>query len=83
MPSWELFRAEAQSYRDEVLPPSITKRLAVEAGIDFGWCEWVGDEGATITMSTFGTSAPGPKAMEHYGFTVEDIVEKAAGLAKG
>ncbi len=80
MPSWELFKAQAQKYRDEVLPPSVKARLAVEAGSPFGWCEWVGDNGDVIGISKFGASAPLNELFKHYGFTVENIVSKAKSL---
>ncbi|MDR3391715.1 MAG: transketolase [Sulfuriferula sp.] len=78
MPSWELFRAQPQSYRDEVLPPQIKARLSIEAAATFGWCEWVGDPGMSIGIDHFGASAPGPENFQHFGFTVEHIVALAA-----
>ncbi len=77
MPSWELFRMQDQSYRNEVLPPGIKARLAVEAAGLQGWCEWVGDMGQVIGISTFGTSAPYKEIYQHYGITVENIVNIA------
>jgi len=76
MPSWELFRSQEQEYRDQVLPPQITARLAVEAASPQGWREWVGDEGQIIGISQFGTSAPYEEIYEHYGITVKDIVNR-------
>lgn len=58
MPSWELFDRQDQAYRDQVLPPSVTARVAVEQASTFGWHRWVGATGAIIGMSTFGASAP-------------------------
>lgn len=81
MPSWELFEDQSQSYRDEVLPPSVHKRLAVEAGSSLGWHKWVGDKGDTITIDHFGSSAPYKEIFEHFGFTVENILEKVRGLS--
>ncbi|MCO6477580.1 MAG: transketolase, partial [Phaeodactylibacter sp.] len=80
MPSWELFRQEPQSYRDEVLPPKVTARLAIEAGSPTGWREWIGDEGRVIGIGKFGASAPFRDNFRHYGFTVENIVEQAKEL---
>ena len=74
MPSWELFRMQGQEYRDQVLPPDIKLRLAVEAAAPQGWYEWVGDQGDVIGISQFGTSAPCEEIYEHYGITVKDIV---------
>ncbi len=77
LPSWELFQQQPRAYRDEILPPSITARLAVEAASPLGWERFVGLQGAAIGMETFGASAPGGKLFEHFGFTVQNIVEKA------
>jgi transketolase len=80
MPSWELFRAQAKEYCDEVLPPGVTARLAVEAGSPQGWKEWVGDTGAVVGITRFGTSAPAPENFSHYGFSVENITTQARKL---
>jgi transketolase len=77
MPSWELFRAQSQEYRDEVLPPSVRNRIAVEAASPQGWSEWVGDEGKVIAIDKFGSSAPAKELFKHYGITVENIVVTA------
>jgi transketolase len=74
MPSWELFRTQKQSYRDEILPPDVKARLAVEAGAPLGWHEWVGEAGAIIGIAKFGASAPYQEIFKHYGFTVENII---------
>ncbi|RJP79381.1 MAG: transketolase [Candidatus Zixiibacteriota bacterium] len=81
MPSWELFEQQSPEYRDEVLPPGVTARLAVEAASPLGWHRWVGDRGAVIGVEKFGASAPGPEVLRRYGFTVENVVEKARELA--
>jgi len=80
MPSWELFREQPQSYRDEVFPPAVGARLAVEAGSPMGWREWVGEKGDVIGIATFGASAPDKEVFKHYGFTVENIVTRAKSL---
>lgn len=80
LPSWELFDQQDQHYRDAVLPPLTTKRLAVEAGSSFGWCKYLGNEGAMISIDRFGASAPGGVVMEKFGFTVDNIVAKAKEL---
>jgi transketolase len=82
MPSWELFLAQPQKYRDAVFPPSITTRLAVEAGVSQGWERFVGNHGGTISIECFGASAPGPIVMQKYGFTVENICKRASALLK-
>ena len=82
MPSWELFEAQDKSYRDSVLPPNVHARLAVEAGCRQGWERWVGDYGSGVGVNKFGASAPGGEMLKHYGFTVENVVEKAKALLR-
>ena len=83
MPSWKLFDAQPQSYRDSVLPPIMHARLAVEAGSTQGWCKYVGGEGDVIGVDRFGASAPGDVVMREYGFTVENICQRAMELVHG
>ena len=80
MPCWELFEAQPQGYRDEVLPPDVKARLSVEAGVSFGWRRWVGSEGDGIAVDRYGASAPAPEVFEHLGFTVDNVVARAAAL---
>jgi transketolase len=80
MPSWELFRAEPPDYREAVLPPSVPRRLAVEAAATFGWERWVGGDGAVVGVDRFGASAPGEGIMRELGFTVEHVVTRARAL---
>ena len=80
MVCWELFQDQDESYRDSVLPKAVKKRISVEAGVTFGWCRYVGDEGVAIGIDTFGASAPGPVCMEKFGFTVDNVVAKAKAL---
>lgn len=80
MPSWELFREQTREYRDEVLPPAVTARLAVEAGSSFGWHEWVGERGGIIALDRFGASAPAGELFKRFGFTVENVVTTARKL---
>ena len=82
MPSWELFETTAQEYKDSVLLPDVTVRMAVEAGIAMGWERYVGSNGIVIGMAGFGASAPGGTVMENFGFTTENIVQKALKLLK-
>ena len=77
MPSFELFEAQSQQYRESVLPRDIRRRLAVEAGSPLAWYRWVGLEGEVIGMTTFGASAPSQELMKHFGFTVENVVNRA------
>jgi transketolase len=81
MPSWEIFREQPKEYRDDVLPPEVKARLAVETAAPLGWCEWVGDEGDVLGVSRFGASAPGEQVLERYGFHVDNVVERAKRLA--
>ena len=80
MPSWELFAEQPQSYRDAVLPPSVTKRLAVEAGVTIGWERYVGLEGRILGLDRFGASAPANVLFEQFGFTVENVLTHARAL---
>jgi transketolase len=80
MPSWELFEQQPQAYRETVLPPSVRKRLAVEAGVPQGWRDYVGPEGDIIGLPRFGASAPGPVAMDKLGFNVPNVVARALKL---
>jgi len=82
MPSWELFAAQPQSYRDTVLPPSVRARVSIEAASPFGWERYVGPEGTIIGVNSFGASAPGPVVMREFGFTVEHVVETARAVLK-
>jgi transketolase len=71
MPSWELFAAQPQAYRDEVLPPTVRTRLGIEAASAFGWLRWTTDQGATLAMQGFGASAPGDRLFQEFKFTPE------------
>jgi len=79
-PSWEIFSQEDQTYKDQVLPPNIKARIAVEAGSSMGWHRWVGDRGKVIGIDKFGASAPGDLVMEEYGFTVANVIDSALDL---
>jgi transketolase len=81
-PSWELFEAHTKRYREQVLPPSIKLRLAVEAGVSQGWERWVGERGAIISLERYGASAPGEEAMEKLGFSVSNVLKHARALLK-
>jgi len=77
MPSWELFEAQDEAYRDGVLPPAVTARVAVEQASGFGWERYVGRTGAMITMHTFGASAPLKELQTKFGFAPDKIVAAA------
>ncbi|HSG81583.1 MAG TPA: transketolase C-terminal domain-containing protein, partial [Gemmatimonadota bacterium] len=77
MPSWELFQRQDPAYRDSVLPPAVTARVAVEAGVKLGWDRYVGPAGAVVGMDTFGASAPLKDVQEHFGFTTQNVVAAA------
>ncbi|MCA1993791.1 MAG: transketolase, partial [Coleofasciculus sp. S288] len=80
MPCWELFDEQDAAYRESVLPKAVTKRLAVEAASSFGWQRYIGSEGDMVSIDRFGVSAPGPLAMEKFGYTVDNVVTKAKAL---
>lgn len=82
MPSWDLFAEQPPDYQERVLPRDVKARLAVEAASPFGWCRWVGDTGDVIGIDRFGSSAPGKENFQHYGFTVDNVVERAKALLK-
>jgi transketolase len=81
MPCMEAFRAQPKSVRDQVLPPSVTARVSIEAGITHGWQEWVGEKGATVGVDTFGASAPDKVLFEQYGLTVAHVVKAAKSVS--
>jgi transketolase len=80
MPCWELFEEQDESYRDEVLPPSITARLSIEAGARMGWDRYVGARGDCVSIDRFGASAPGEVALRELGFNIENVVARAKAL---
>jgi transketolase len=77
MPSWALFDAQPQSYRDSVLSPSVIRRVAVELGIKQGWERFIGPTGQFIGLCGFGASAPIGVLLKHFGFTVDNVVAAA------
>jgi len=80
MPSWELYEKTSQRYKDSVLPPKVTARVAIEAGIGMGWERYVGSAGAVIGINRFGASAPGSLVIKKYGIKASAIVSKAIKL---
>jgi transketolase len=77
MPSWDLFDAQSLTYREEILPPAVSARLAVELGATQGWHRYVGDRGDVLGIDSFGASAPADILLPEYGFTVEAVVARA------
>ena len=82
-PSWELFEEQDEAYRAEVLPPAITRRVAVEAGIAMGWQRWVGDAGRVVALDRFGASAPAETVFEQLGLTAGHVFATAEALMTG
>ncbi len=80
MPCCELFDAQDQVYRDRVLPPDVTARVAVEAGVRLGWDRYLGNRGVFVGMNSFGASAPYQQLYEHFGITVDAVVKAAKSL---
>jgi transketolase len=83
MPSWELFKEQDETYRNSVLPPQVTARVAVEAGTALGWKEFVGTKGRVVARSDFGASAPIKDLLMQFGFTADHVVAEARSLLKG
>jgi transketolase len=79
-PSWELFREQSQAYRDEVLPPGVRARLAIEAGAPLGWAEWTGDAGEVLAIDRFGASGSSNDNYRSYGLTSERLADRALRL---
>jgi len=79
-PSWKLFETQDKEYQEKVLPSSVKARLAVEAGVRHGWERWIGPDGDMISIEHFGSSAPANVLFEKYGFSVENIVNRAKAL---
>ena len=80
MPSPEVFARQDAAYRDQVLPPAVRARLAVEAAAPFGWHRWVGTEGDVLGIERFGASAPYERIFEAFGFTPDGVVQRARAL---
>ena len=80
MPSWELFERQPQAYRDQVLPPTVTARVAVEQASTLGWARYVGLDGIVIGMNTFGSSAPLKELQSRFGFTPDRVADAVRDL---
>ncbi|MFC5648719.1 transketolase [Paenibacillus solisilvae] len=82
MPSRELFNRQSEAYKQSVLPASVTKRLAIEAGISMGWERYTGPSGNVLSIDTFGASGPGTEVMEYFGFSTDNVVRLTKELLK-
>ena len=80
MPCTQLFDRQEQAYRDSVLPPAVSARVAVEAAAPFGWERYIGPRGRFVGMTGFGASAPYAALYEHFGITPENVVKAAQAL---
>lgn len=80
MPCWEIFERQTPEYRDSVLPPDVTARVSVEQASTLGWSQYVGHDGITIGMKTFGASAPLKELLKKFGFTPDALIQAARGL---
>jgi transketolase len=80
LPCWELFEEQTEDYRNEILPPAVTARLGIEAGVRQGWDRYVGAQGDVICLDRFGASAPGDVVMRELGFNVENVLKHAKAL---
>ncbi|HTV74805.1 MAG TPA: transketolase [Candidatus Acidoferrales bacterium] len=80
LPSWELFAAQSQAYRDEVIPPRIRARVSVEAGATLGWERWIGEHGVAIGLDQYGASGRGEVVAKNLGFNAQHVAETASGL---
>jgi transketolase len=80
LPCWELFDEQPLEYRDEVLPPAVSTRLSIEAGVSQGWHRYVGTQGDVIGLDRFGGSAPGDVALRELGFNLENVLKHARAL---
>ena len=83
LPSWELFEAQPQSYREAVLPPAITRRVGIEAAVRLGWDRYIGPQGVFIGLDRYGASAPYKTLAEKFGFTAANVADAARRLVKG
>ncbi len=82
LPSFEIFEEQDAAYRESILPKNVKKRVCIEALTSFGWHKYAGDEGVIVSLDTYGASAPAKTLFEQFGFTVENVVDKALTLLK-
>jgi transketolase len=82
IPCFEWFNQQSQTYKDEVLPPSVKARVSIEAGISQGWREYVGDAGACVSLEHYGASAGANVLFKEFGFTVDNVIATAKKVLK-
>ena len=82
MPCWEFFNRQPASYQDQILPPEVTARVAIEAGCSQGWHRYVGAQGELVSLDHFGASAPYQILYDKFDITSEQVIEKAMGVLK-
>src|SRR5699024_11187357 len=82
LPSWDRFNAQDDTYKNEVIPLHVKKRVGIEMVSSFGWERYIGDQGIVMGIDTFGASAKGEKVIEEYGFTVDNVVNHVESLVK-
>ena len=82
MPSMELFEKQSEEYKESVLPKNVRARVAVEAGSAYSWYKYVGLDGATVCIDHFGASAPANILFKEFGFTAQNVAEKAKSVLK-
>jgi transketolase len=80
MPSWEIFEAQDDEYKNSILPPGVKARVSVEAGVTMGWEKYVGFRGTSIGIDCFGASAPGETVLSELGITPENVANTTLGL---
>jgi transketolase len=80
LPCWELFEAQSEDYRNQVLPPTVSARLGIEAGVRQGWDRYVGQKGDVVCLNRFGASAPGDVVLRELGFNVDNVLRHAKAL---
>jgi transketolase len=80
MPCWEFFDRQPREYRDQILPPGVKPRLAIEAGASLGWANYVGERGGSVSLDRYGASAPGEVVLRELGFNVENVASRARAL---
>ncbi|WP_050616305.1 transketolase [Bacillus testis] len=83
MPSWELFEQQSKEYKEQILPRAIKNRLSIEMGISLGWERYIGLDGVSLSINTFGASGKGNEVMEYFGFTVDKVVSATKELVQG
>ena len=83
MPSWDLFELQDAAYRDQVLPPTVTARVSIEAGVTAGWERWLGDRGHAVGIDRFGASAPGKVVARKLGISPEAVVDAVKAVRHG